>query len=222
MLLASSCTDGPPGGDPPRQQEGPAEIDQRVHARDRHGKVAGLEHLHGIATQQFPGGQRADQPDGKGADIFPDHVLAIPAGAQPDQRHDGQQRQRAAAVAAPAERGDAVQHQQVAAEDDEIADRRAQPGGQVGAEQDAATADRQRGEAGRQDAQRTAAVGMGPMLPERQAGTGQQRSNGDEVQGKEIDVHLLSENEARQGIAAAVAILGEIGRETVTNATVPE
>ena len=118
-------------GHPPGQDEAATQVEQRVQAGHGHRDAQRQQRSQCLAAQQFPGRHAADQRDGKGADIGPDQVLPGIARAGPDQRHDAQQAQRAGAIQPPVERGHGVQHQQIAAQDDQVAQRRAQHPGRA-------------------------------------------------------------------------------------------
>ncbi|MCY1536996.1 hypothetical protein D9M68_724730 [compost metagenome] len=201
---------------PPGQDERPRGIDQRVDSGNRGGDAQGFQRFQRVAAQQLPGRQAAHEGDGKRADVLPDHILALRPGNRPDQRHHDEQRKRRGGVTLAAQRRCAVHDEQITAEDDEIGGRRAERAGHLAAEQRRRAAQGQRGEPRRQDPQRSAAFGMGPMLPERKARRGEQRSDDDEVKSKEIDVHREREVWRRRIPAASRNFTLETLREDVT------
>ena len=59
-------------GHPPGQDEAAAQVEQRVQAGHGHRDAQRQQRSQRLTAQQLPGGQAADQRDGKGADIGPD------------------------------------------------------------------------------------------------------------------------------------------------------
>ncbi|MNT57624.1 hypothetical protein D3C72_1950070 [compost metagenome] len=117
-----------------------------MDARRRHHDVAGLQGLHGLASQHFPGRQAADERNRNRTDMRPHDVLPARAPDRPRQRHADQNGGRRAAVPAAVQRRDAVENQEIAAKNDQIADAGAERAGQIAAVQCRRAADRQRRE----------------------------------------------------------------------------
>ncbi|MNL22896.1 hypothetical protein D3C87_1442580 [compost metagenome] len=107
-------------------------------------------------------------PHGVQPALAPDH---------PNQRHADQNTGRRTPILPAAQHRNAVENQKVAAKNEQIADGRADRAGQVAAEQRRRATDCERGESRSQDSQFLAALGIGPLLPERQPGTGEQRAD---------------------------------------------
>ncbi|MNL27356.1 hypothetical protein D3C87_1489430 [compost metagenome] len=210
-LAGSGLHRRPVHGHQPRQDQGPRDIDHGMEARHHHDDVARTERLHRLATQHLARRHGADQRDRQGADVVPHGVQVLRAPADPHQRVHQQYPHRRRAVLPPAQRGDTAEDQQVAGEDDEIADRGANRPGHAAPDQHQRAADGERREADRENPQRPAAAGIGPMLPERHAGTGQKRPDGEEIKGEEVDVHPECKDIAPTHRAGSQILRGKAG-----------
>jgi hypothetical protein len=146
---------------------------------DQH--VAGAQRPQRGTAPSFPCRDQAHQRDGNAGGIEPGPCRPGNAAPGPERGHASQHGGRQGAIPTPAEPRDGLQHDHVATQDDQVAQRRAAHAGHMAARGGDDATHRQGDIARRADAQEAATCALCLAFPYRHACTGNQRDDDEQI-----------------------------------------